>query len=336
MSVYNGERYLHEAVESILNQTFSDFEFIIIDDGSTDTTWKILNEYAQKDNRIILIKNNNNIGITRSLNKGLKVAKSQYIARMDADDVSLPDRLLKQITFMEAHPEIGVLGTWVECIDENNVMLEKWHMPTSPALIRWSLIFGNCVAHPTVMMRHEIIKQLGYYDTNIHYAQDYDLWVRASMITQITNIPEVLLKRRISKNSIGLYYQHIQEKYAAQITHRIITQILNKEVPMELIINLRKSINGSSIPNIQQIESLVELLQCLYSAYLKVNSINRKEKKEISKDASTKLHNLAISASNISLWKGFTIFLYALKLNPQLLSVQTIINGLKVLAKRHH
>ena len=117
MSVYNGERYLRESVDSILNQTYTDFEFIIIDDGSTDSTQSIIEEYSAKDKRIITMQNNQRIHLTKSLNLGLKKARGVYIARQDADDISLPERLQTQITYMENNEDIGILGTSVELID---------------------------------------------------------------------------------------------------------------------------------------------------------------------------------------------------------------------------
>ncbi len=119
MSVYNGERFLRDSVESILGQTFTDFEFLILDDGSTDSTCEILEEYANKDARIVLVRNDRNLGLTRSLNKGLRLVRGEYLARQDADDISLPKRLEMQVKFLDAHPEVGVVGSALEIIDEN-------------------------------------------------------------------------------------------------------------------------------------------------------------------------------------------------------------------------
>ena len=125
MSVYNGTPYLRECIESILNQTCKDFEFIIIDDGSSDNTWKILTEYANQNQQIKLFKNEENIGLTKSLNKGLKLAGGEYIARQDADDVSLPDRFELQTRFLDAHLEVGALGSSAEVIDEQGMSLRQ-------------------------------------------------------------------------------------------------------------------------------------------------------------------------------------------------------------------
>src|SRR5947209_7771425 len=151
MPVYNAASVVREAIESILNQTFSDFEFIIVDDGSTDDSGKILREYAGRDDRIRLYTQENH-GLVASLNRYCRLANGRYIARMDADDISLPRRFEKQFHFLEAHPEVGILGTWIQDIDENGAPRTAWPVPTDPAVIQWFLMFGNCIAHPSVMV----------------------------------------------------------------------------------------------------------------------------------------------------------------------------------------
>src|SRR3989344_927550 len=148
MSTYNGAVYLRQAINSILNQTFTDFEFIIVDDNSTDNSGEILRSY--NDPRIRIIQNNKNIGLTKSLNKGLKEAQGKYIARMDADDVSLLDRLKEQYNFLEAHPTIALVGSWAESMDEYGIVTEIRKVPTDPETIRFELVLRNCFFHSSV------------------------------------------------------------------------------------------------------------------------------------------------------------------------------------------
>lgn len=150
MSVYNCEEYLREAVDSILNQTFMDFEFIIIDDGSTDSTAAILAEYERKFTRLC-IHHQTNQGVIASLNMGLELAQGKYIARMDADNVSLPERLAKQVDFLETHPEIGVLGTGAQIMDGYGNTSQTVQFPTQHGVLRRCLCFFNPIVHPTVM-----------------------------------------------------------------------------------------------------------------------------------------------------------------------------------------
>ena len=204
MAVYNGDRYLQEAIESILNQTFTDFEFILIDDGSTDATESILTAYAKQDSRILVSRNNENMGLPRSLNKGLALAQGEYVARMDADDISLPKRFAKQVAFMDAHPEVGVCGTWLKTIGEAPGY-EQY--PVEDKTIRAWLLFDSALAHPSVMMRRKLFVQENlHYDPAYKYCQDYELWGRASTKFLINNLPEYLIIYRVHPQQMGQSY----------------------------------------------------------------------------------------------------------------------------------
>lgn len=328
MPVYNGERYLREAMESILNQTFTDFEFIIVNDGSTDGTAAILKCYQQKDKRVHVCHQENR-GIVSSLNRGCRLAKGKYIARMDADDVSLVTRFAKQVEYMEAHPEVGVLGTWIEYIDKNGAPHGVWHMPTSPAVIGWSLLFGTCLAHPSVMMRQDIIKQIGFYHPEALHVEDYDLWARASVVTQIANLPEDLLKRRVCGESVCSNHQQTQEQNVIKIMQSMATRLMNSEVSIEEVEALRYIVIGSFPTNFQQIKSTVNFLLRLYRAYIESNSLSSEEAIEIAHDAGIKFYTLAVPASKVSLLEGLAIFIQALRLNPRLLSVRSLIRFMR-------
>lgn len=202
MSVYNGELYVKEAIKSILQQTFDDFEFVIIEDGSTDSTLSILKAYAQQDPRIVLVCNEKNLGLQRSLNKGLSVSCGEYIARLDADDVSLGDRLQLQVAFLDAHPEIGLLGSAVEIIDEQKNSVVKNYVPLDHESIQATLLINNYFHHSSMMFRRNLVEQLGGYDETKRYVEDYDLWWRFSRVTQLANLPDVLIQRRFRGTSI--------------------------------------------------------------------------------------------------------------------------------------
>jgi hypothetical protein len=199
MAVFNSERYLRDSVESILGQTFTDFEFLIIDDGSTDSSVQIIQSYT--DPRICLVHNSGNLGLAASLNKGLALALGEYIARMDADDISRPERLSRQVYFMDEHPLVGVCGSWVQFFPKpnNNV----WKLPERSEEIRCWQFHTVGVAHPSVMLRRQFFTQHGLmYDPLYRYAQDYELWGRAIRHMGFANIPEVLLDYRISPDQI--------------------------------------------------------------------------------------------------------------------------------------
>jgi glycosyltransferase involved in cell wall biosynthesis len=196
MAVYNEARFAPAAVESILGQTFTDFEFLIIDDGSTDSSADYLRNL--RDPRVRLLRNAGNLGLTRSLNKGLDAARGTYLARMDADDIAQPDRLARQVAFLDASPHIGIFGSSRILIDENNNEIAVAHAAEDDLAIRWKCLLGNPFAHPTVMLRRAIFDQHHLrYDESFRTAQDYELWSRLLTHTQGTNLREPLLRYRL-------------------------------------------------------------------------------------------------------------------------------------------
>lgn len=192
MPVYNAEKYLREAIESILQQTFTDFEFLIIDDGSTDASAAIIKLFS--DPRIVYLKNEFNLGLAASLNKGLELARGEFIARMDADDISLPNRLATQYAFLQNHPEIDLCGSGIKYIDAHAAVKKNI---SDPLLIPPTLLFSNCLFHPTVFFRLAKFKELNLrYDANYKKCQDYELWSRAALSLKMTNLKKVLLLYR--------------------------------------------------------------------------------------------------------------------------------------------
>src|SRR5437762_6391708 len=224
MPVYYAAAVVGEAIESILNQTFTDFEFIIVDDGSTDNTGEILREYASRDDRIKLYVQEN-CGLIASLNRYCRLATGRYLARMDADDISLPTRLEKQFRFLENHPAIGVLGTWIQDIDERGMPITAWPVPADPAVIQWFLMFGNCVAHASVMMRREVLERAGYYRPDALHVEDYDLWIRVSEFTSVAIFPEVLLYYRLSGESVSGRNRLLQDQHTLEVRRRFLGDV---------------------------------------------------------------------------------------------------------------
>lgn len=209
MSVYNSEKYLAEAVDSILNQTFKDFEFLIINDGSTDLSLAILELYAQKDSRIRVVNNDRNLGLIASLNKGLALASCDFIARMDADDVCMPDRLALQYEFMQHNPAVSVCGTAFRCYEFHDKVLE---FPETHDEILIAFLFCCAIAHPTVMYRKNKILEAGGYHENDIYAEDYGLWVRllASKQAVFANLSQPLLRYRVHPTEPRKDYKETQ------------------------------------------------------------------------------------------------------------------------------
>ncbi len=206
MPVYNAESYLKEAIDSVLGQSFKEFELIIIDDASIDNSVAIVESFVDK--RIILIKKDKNTGITDSLNKAIQLCKGKYIARMDADDISVVDRFKKQFDYMEANPSVLVLGTMYRFIDSDTRLS---HLPLKHDEIKLFALTQNPVAHPTVFIRKTVFEQFKLkYDKERLHVEDYDLWTKVLNIGKIENLPDVLLLYRRHENQISSLYQDKQ------------------------------------------------------------------------------------------------------------------------------
>ena len=226
MANYNTPiEYLKEAIDSILNQTYSDFEFIIIDDCSTDSSIDIIKDY--QDARIKIVENDKNIGLTKSLNKGLRYAKGKYIARMDSDDISLPNRFQRQIEYLECHPEVIVCGTWFEKFGVENIIRKP--VIEDNELYRCQLLFSNTpitMCHPSVMIRKSFLERYSLlYDEEIKKAQDYAFWVKCSRFGEMAIIREVLLEYRTHLNQISIGKKEEQYSYADLVSRKQLQEL---------------------------------------------------------------------------------------------------------------
>jgi glycosyltransferase involved in cell wall biosynthesis len=226
MPVYNGERFLRPAIESILCQTFGDFEFVIVDDGSTDGSEQIIRSYG--DVRIRLLRNGENSGITKSLNYGIDSAIGEYICRMDADDVSVKDRLEKQVTFMDSHPGIALAGSGVVLIDAMGKETGTEHFPLSQRDIKRRIFVHNPFAHSTVIIRSAVLQHCGKYDTRFLHNEDYDLWLRIAAQYPVANIEEPLVLRRIHEQNITVEKESELVRYRMKTIRNAIFQYYKK------------------------------------------------------------------------------------------------------------
>lgn len=212
MSVYNGEAFLREALESVLSQTFPDFEFIIIDDGSIDGTGALLSSYANRDARIRLLSHENQGRVT-SLNKAIGLARGKYIARMDADDISLPQRLAQQVAFMDRHAEIGLLCGSFELMSADGKTLRFVQPPLGDADIRAVLLRCNPFCHPAVMMRKEVVLAAGGYRKALLDVDDYDLWLRISERSKMAGFTEQVLRYRVHRGQVSVRNMRQQTEF---------------------------------------------------------------------------------------------------------------------------
>jgi hypothetical protein len=218
MTVYNGARLVGESIESVLGQTFADFEFIIVDDGSTDETPAVLATYARRDGRISVHTQPHNLGFREALNQGCRLARASLIARLDADDISLPNRFERQVAFLDAHPDVGVVGSAVQLVDERGVRGIVKSFPADPDLVAWSMLFFNSLAHPAVMLRRALLEQVGFYPAGCQGGtEDYAVFMALSRVTRLANLPGVYLLYRTWAQSMTARSWEAQERDAGRI-----------------------------------------------------------------------------------------------------------------------
>jgi glycosyltransferase involved in cell wall biosynthesis len=327
LSVYNGEKYLAPALESILAQTLHDFEFITIDDGSTDGTPRILEQYSQRDARIKVVTNQPNRGVVASLNLGLQLANSPYIARMDADDLCAPNRFEKQLAFLEQHPEVGLLGTQHTMTDAAGRFLYRTHFPLSPGEIGWTLHFVCCMSHPTIIVRQGIIQQAGGYHAEAIHGEDHDLWIRIARITRIANLTESLYTYRFWPGNVSTTYSQVQETTAIGVVQKASSYLLSSEVSLDAAARLRglsyiKAGKIGALPkSLSQVHETADLLFKMYHTYLKSVDLSTEEVSFVKRDVAKKLISLALVATRYSRNESFHLLVSAVSLSPSVIGL---------------
>jgi glycosyltransferase involved in cell wall biosynthesis len=222
MTVYNGEKYLREAMDSILAQTYTDFEFILVNDCSTDGTAAIIRSYS--DPRIIYLENERNSGIGPSRNRANHEARGKYIATLDADDFALPERLAKQVAFLEAHPNVSVCGSSFTIMDGEGRAGRHMDLPIGSKTVRTELLLSNCLCNPTILMRADVARQQPY-DMDFELTEDFELWYRISRFSDIYNMPERLCRYRVHQNNISTVKRDKLIEVAKSLFRRILTDL---------------------------------------------------------------------------------------------------------------
>lgn len=307
MAVCNSEQFLRDAVESVLNQSFTDFEFILIDDFSTDTSATILDEY--RDPRILRVRNEKNLGLTQSLNVGLRLARGEYIARMDADDVCLPNRFKAQVRFLDEHESVAVVGTGVRLVDEQGNPLQEIHFPTDHSSLKWYLCFYNPIAHPSVMMRKAAVVQVGGYDPALVRSQDYDLWWRLGMNYELANLKEIYVFLRQHSRQITNVYRSEQVLSGLSIPAKYTSDLLSLSVTEEMIQNIWSQDHLS-------VDKAIDIAEFIlaYFELCKKDFQNKADQKAVAKDAVARtLSFLLPHAWNARVWP---VLFRAMRIDP--------------------
>ncbi len=260
MPNYNNKKFIIETIESVLNQTYSNFEFIILDDCSTDDSWKIIQKYAKKDKRIKAFRNEKNLQIVKSRNKlfSLMSKKSKYVAIIDSDDVAIKNRFELQVNFLEKHLDFGLVGGNLIIIDEESKITGRRKYLSKDSELRKNMLVKNNFAQPTIMMRRTILDKVGNYSKagKIDKARDYDLWVRFARISKVANLKEETLKYRISSNQVKNKYfkeslkstlviqkQYLREFFSFKVLIMMIFESIALVIPKSVTMYMFKKLN---------------------------------------------------------------------------------------------
>lgn len=276
MPVFNGETFLKESIQSILNQTYKNFEFIIINDGSTDTSASILSHFTNKDNRIKIYTFLDNAGVVRCLNKGIELSQGKYIARMDADDISLPNRLKKQVLFLEQNPKYYLIGSQTEMINQKGKQLGVFtQLYSSYEELKISSLFYSPFSHPTIMIKKEFLNSTSYH-SDFHKIEDYDLWIRLLENNFASNLNETLLLYRIhpgqeTQNENNIRVSNLKKLYRRQFK---LYGISFSEIDLETHLLIPGS-NAIQL-SLEQIKELDIWLQKLHNQLLNINRFENK------------------------------------------------------------
>ncbi|MDJ0817714.1 MAG: glycosyltransferase [Desulfobacterales bacterium] len=258
MSVYNDTEYLNESINSILCQTYRNFEFIIVTDGSNIRTQEIIEGYALDDQRIVVLKNDTNMGLTRSLNKAISRARGEFIARQDADDISLPTRLEKQVGFLAQHPSYVLVSCNLEKIDSTGRFLKVIEISSKPYLLDWNFLFFNGIyGHSQVVYRKRQFESSGGYCEAFAYAQDYELWTRLLRIGKFKILNETLVKNREHLHQLSQKRNIQQLECVLKISQSQIESIIGDTLPKREIASLWSFWTFTKLPeNLPHIDPL--------------------------------------------------------------------------------
>lgn len=302
MPVYNAEAYLREALESILAQSFTDFELIIVEDGSTDNSRDVINSFT--DNRIRVLYNDGNQGIVYTRNRGIAAARGRYIAPFDADDIAHPEKFAKQIRFLEENPEYGLLGTWAKLIGQNGKPLrEKWKVNAPPERIPSILLFRNYFVQSSVVIRREAIPA-GGYEKGFDAVEDYRMWTEIATKWKVWNYPEYLVKYRIHEQGISIREANNITGMDDQISRYAFGKLeINLDKRQLQLIQLLRKRDG--IPDEKTLKELEDLLLLIMIHNRKNKAFNPRELKKTIIDRWTK----ACYVTGIPLHKRLYTFL---------------------------
>jgi glycosyltransferase involved in cell wall biosynthesis len=318
MPIFKGEQYLNEALESILLQSFTDFEYIIVCDEPVPTTRQLLSRYQSEDTRVRVIYHDERIGLIASLNLGCRESRGEYIARMDADDIAEPERFARQVQYLDHHPKVGVVGTQALLIDEEGTVIRSVTLPTEPVVIHWHMLFENCLYHPSVMIRKEVLDEAGSYNEEATAIEDFDLWSRIQRIADLANLPEPLLRYRVNPGSITFNNLQTQKTTTAEIQFAEIERYLQRDLTEQERTLLLDLILVRPLESNKDLDELITLLDRIQHSFLEKERPSKDERRAIQRDLSQQMLIVTYLAKGASPLKRVRTVLKCWYLNPWL------------------
>jgi glycosyltransferase involved in cell wall biosynthesis len=345
MPVHNGEVHLRESIASILEQSFHDFEFLILNDASTDHTRELILSYD--DRRIRLIDNREQLGQTRTLNRGLQLAAGELIARQDADDIAEPDRLARQVAFLESNPQTALIGTWYRKIDDRGANLGTRQLPCDWLAIRWALLFICPFVHSSVMLRKAVApEKVGFYNETFLYAQDYELWSRISSQFPVANLPEYLVRYRMSSGSMTSTYGDIVQNEIRRTSTANLANLIGRYQADRLVQGDDAFANMSALLfgdfrrlSPQEAVEAWDQIRCLLLAFCHQNKGDRRDFKLQSRDLRSRIARRFVEIGHQrideNIYPVMRLFLEAYRVHwPLLFASRPLSLGLKLIRER--
>lgn len=309
MSAHLTGEYLDLAVESVLAQTFENFEFVVVDDSGRGEVAGSLS--GRGDERIKVLINDENIGLTKSLNRALAEVRAPFVARMDADDVARPDRIEKQLARMKSVPGLAALGTWVNLIDEKGApAASRNRFNVSPGgTLLWRLHFHNCLAHPSMMFRKNAIDHLGGYCEDFRVSQDYELYSRLAWKNELNVLPEPLLDLRVRRDQVSALKNDEEKKLSVSVTGRMHQILLGREISETTAAMLQRLAVGELPEDEDGASELFELVMDSFSAFRKKARDHGIDSSGVKQDAMTKARALASRMKSFGITVGARAYL---------------------------
>ena len=325
MPVYNGERFVVEAVRSILAQTFRDFECLVVDDGSTDRTPELLAAEQARDPRLVVHRQPSNLGFRTALTTGCALARGELIARMDADDISLPTRLERQVAFLQEHPTVGVVGSAIQFVDDRGVRGRIKSYPIGGGLTsvtrvttRSRVLFFNSLVHPSVMLRRAVLEAAGGYPTGCTGGtEDYALFLELSWKSRIANVADVLLLYRVWGGNMTQTRWEAQERDATRLLQEFVQRTFDVVLTTDSVLALRGLSRNDYPRTSRELKGLAALIERLRAEYMKGPHLTRVDRKEIRKDAGVRLLLLSALALRTDPFFSAQLAIRALLASPR-------------------